>query len=148
MRRADFERVGGYDEVYPCWGEEDNDLFDAFAFTGLQRRDFPGELVRHLEHDDATRTRYYPVREKVLGHAINRVYRILKWDVARLNGEWPRLETRKAIYEMAAREVTAFYDAGNANDLCVNLPSGIVPGGWTLTRSLNYRLIRNPRIER
>ena len=24
--RSDFERVGGYDEMYPCWGEEDNDL--------------------------------------------------------------------------------------------------------------------------
>ncbi len=36
--RADFERVGGYDEVYPCWGEEDNDLFDAFQFVGVEQR--------------------------------------------------------------------------------------------------------------
>ena len=41
-RRADFERVGGYDEVYPCWGEEDNDLYDAFQFVGARTASAPG----------------------------------------------------------------------------------------------------------
>ena len=34
--RTDFERVGGYDEVYRGWGEEDNDLYDVLQFIGLR----------------------------------------------------------------------------------------------------------------
>jgi glycosyltransferase involved in cell wall biosynthesis len=141
--RADFERIGGYDEVYPCWGEEDNDLFDAFEFVGLARRPYPAELVRHLTHDDAARTRYYPVGEKELGHAINRVYRLVKWDIARLNRQQPAIELRRALYETVAEKVKASFETGRANDLGATLQSGIVPGGWSLSRGLVYRLTRS-----
>ena len=42
--RADFERVGGYDEVYRGWGEEDNDLYDALQFVGREQRPLPVTL--------------------------------------------------------------------------------------------------------
>lgn len=142
--REDFDRVGGYDEVYPCWGEEDNDLFDAFEFVGLNRRAYPSELVRHLEHDDATRTRHYPVADKELGHAINRVYRLIKWDIARLNREQPGVELRRALYEKVADKVRSSFETGRASDLAVTLPPGIVPGGRSLSRSLTYRVSRDP----
>jgi glycosyltransferase involved in cell wall biosynthesis len=142
--RDDFERVGGYDEVYPCWGEEDNDLFDAFEFAGLERRPYSAELVRHLTHDDATRTRYYPVADKELGHAINRVYRLVKWDIARLNRERPGPELRRALYEKVAEMVKTSFETGRESDLGVTLQLGIVPGGWSLSRGLTYRLTKNP----
>jgi hypothetical protein len=142
--RDDFEWVGGYDEVYPCRGEEDNDLFDAFEFARLERRPYPAELVQHLPHDDATRTRYYPVADKVLGHAINRVYRLVKWDIARLNREQPGLELRQALYERVAEKVRTSFETGRASDLGATLQLGIVPGGWSLSRGLTYRLTRNP----
>jgi hypothetical protein len=142
--RSDFERVGGHDEVYPCWGEEDNDLFDAFEFFGLERRPYPAELVRHLARDDATRTPYYPVGDKVLGHAINRVYRLVKWDIARLNRAPPDLELRGALYEKVAEKVRASVASGRARDLGVTLQLGIVPGGLSLARGLTYRLTRDP----
>lgn len=138
--RADFERVGGYDEVYACWGEEDNDLFEAFAFAGLEQRPFPASLLSHLPHDDDARTRYYPITDKTLGHAINRVYRILKWDTARLRREPPTLELRRAIHEKVSEVVRASFASGRPGDLTVHLPVGIVPGGWSLPRSLTYRL--------
>jgi GT2 family glycosyltransferase len=141
--RADFERVGGYDEVYPCWGEEDNDLFDALQFVGLEQRSFPAVLASHLPHDDAARTRFYPVVDKALGHAINRVYRILKWDTARLRRELLTLEMRRALYAKVAEVVTAAIESGRPGDLTVNLPVGLVPGGWTLSRSTTYRLTRD-----
>ena len=143
--RGDFERVGGYDEVYPCWGEEDYDLFDAFEFAGLERRFYPAELVRHLAHDDAARTRYYPVADKELGHAINRVYRLVKWDITRVNREQPRLDVRRALYDRVAEKVKAYFETGRASDLGVTLRPGIVPGGCLLSRDLVYRLTRNPR---
>ena len=142
--RADFERVGGYDEVYPCWGEEDNDLFDAFEFAGLERRSYPADLVRHLAHDDTARTRYYPVADKELGHAINRVFRLVKWDIARLNREQPQLDVRRALYETVTEKVKAYFQTGRASDLGVSLRPGIVPGGRLLSRDLVYRLTREP----
>jgi hypothetical protein len=142
--RADFERVGGYDEVYPCWGEEDNDLFDAFQFVGLEQRSFPASLLRHLPHDDAARTRFYPVPDKTLGHAINRVYRILKWDTARPRRELLTLEMRRALYDKVAEVVTASVRSGRPGDLTIHLPVGLVPGDWSLSRSLSYRLRPGP----
>jgi glycosyltransferase involved in cell wall biosynthesis len=139
--RADFERVGGYDEVYPCWGEEDNDFFDALQFVGLEQRSFPAALVRHLPHDDAVRTRFYPVADKALGHAINRVYRILKWDTARLRRELLSVEMRRGLYEKVAEVVTASFRSGRPGELTIHLPVGLVPGDWTLSRSLSYRLM-------
>ncbi len=138
--RRDFERVGGYDETYPCWGEEDNDLFDAFEFAGLERRGFDGGLVRHLDHDDDARTRFYDVADKELGHAINRAYRILKWDLARVNREPTSGPVCRALYEKIAEVIGEAIRSGRPGELTVRLPEGIVPGGRSLSRSLVYRL--------
>ena len=80
------------------------------------------------------RTRFYPVADKTLGHAINRVYRILKWDTARLRRELLTLEMRRALYDKVAEVVTASIPSGRPGDLTVHLPVGIVPGGWSLSR--------------
>jgi glycosyltransferase involved in cell wall biosynthesis len=138
--RTDFERVGGYDEMYRCWGEEDNDLYDALQFAGLEARALPEPLLRHLAHGDLERTRYYPVADRILGHAINRVYRILKWDVARLGRELLDEEMRRALYEKASEVVSESIRSGRPGDLTVRLPNGLVPGGRSLSRQLTYRL--------
>ncbi len=138
--RADFERVGGYDEMYRCWGEEDNDLYDALQFVGLETRELAESLLRHLAHGDLERTRYYPVTDVVLGHAINRVYRIIKWDVARLNRTLLDLEARRALYEKISAVVAESIEAGRPGDLTVSLPVGLVPVARSLSRQLTYRL--------
>jgi glycosyltransferase involved in cell wall biosynthesis len=138
--RADFERLGGYDEMYRCWGEEDNDLYDALQFVGLESRELPERLLTHLAHDDDARTRYYPVTDRVLGHAVNRVYRILKWDVARLRRELLDEGTRRGLYEKVSEVVTASIRTGKPGDLAVRLPDGLVPGDRLLSRQLVYRL--------
>jgi glycosyltransferase involved in cell wall biosynthesis len=138
--KADFERVGGYDEVYRGWGDEDNDLYDALQFVGLRQRSLPVALLKHMPHGDDERTRFYPVADRILGHAVNRVYRIVKWDTARLGRELPTLEFRRALYEKIAEVVTRSIQSGGPGDLAVHLPHGIVPGGWTLKRQLTYRL--------
>ncbi len=139
-RAPDFERTGGYDEVYACWGEEDNDLFDVLQFVGLEQRYFPASPLRHVPHDDDARTRFYPVTDKVLGHAVNRVYRILKWDTARVRRELLTLDMRRAIYAKVTEVVEASIESGRPGELAVHLPLGIVPGNWSLSRSLSYRL--------
>jgi glycosyltransferase involved in cell wall biosynthesis len=138
--RADFERVVGYDEMYQCWGEEDNDLYDALQFVGLEPRSLPEHLLRHLPHGDLERTRFYPIADRVLGHAINRVYRILKWDVARLGRELLDEGTRRALYEKTSEVVAESIRSGRPGDLTVRMPVGLVPGGRSLSRQLVYRL--------
>jgi glycosyltransferase involved in cell wall biosynthesis len=83
--REDFERAGGYDDALRDWGEEDNDLYDALAFLGVRRTTFPVALLEHLPHCDEARGRFHAMPPAV-SHAVNRVYRILKWDTARLRG--------------------------------------------------------------
>ena len=124
--RADFERVGGYDEIYRCWGEEDNDLYDALQFAGLESRELPESLLRHLAHGDTERTRHYPVTDVVLGHAINRVYRIIKWDVARLNRELLDVAGAR-LYEKISAVVAESIKTGRPGDWTVSLPVGLVP---------------------
>ena len=141
--RADFERVGGYDEMYRCWGEEDNDLYDALQFAGLAQRALPAALLKHLPHGDEVRTRFYPVADRLLGHAINRVYRILKWDTARTCRELLTLDMRRALYDKVAEVVTAAIQTGQPGHLAIQLPVGIVPGGGSLARQLTYRLTKN-----
>jgi glycosyltransferase involved in cell wall biosynthesis len=138
--RVDFERVGGYDEMYRCWGEEDNDLYDALQFVGLESRELPERLLTHLAHGDDARTRYYPVTDRVSGHAVNRVYRILKWDIARLRRELLDEGTRRPLYEKVSEVVTAAVQTGKPGDLSVRLPDGLVPGSRLLSRQLVYRL--------
>ena len=141
--KADFERAGGYDEVYRGWGEEDNDLYDALQFLGLNQRSLPATLLKHLPHGDDERTRFYPVADRLLGHAVNRVYRIVKWDTARLGRELLTLDMRRALYSKIAEVVTSSIQTGRPGDLAVHLPFGIVPGGWSLKRQLTYRLTRD-----
>jgi len=141
--RADFERVGGYDEVYPCWGEEDNDLYDALEFVGVEPRALPEPLPRHLPHGNDQRTQFSPIPDLHLGHAINRVYRIVKWNTARLNCELLTLDMRRALYDKIAGIVAASIQTGRPGDLTVHLPHGIVPGGWSLARQLTYRLTKD-----
>ncbi len=141
--KADFDRLGGYDEIYPCWGEEDNDLYDALQFAGLETRELPEPLLSHLAHGDDQRTRFYPVTDRVLGHAINRVYRIVKWDTARLRRELLTPEMRRDLYDKIAEVVTASIETGRPGDLAVHFPAGIVPGGWSLPRQLSYRLTKD-----
>jgi hypothetical protein len=138
--RADFERVGGYDEAYEGWGEEDNDLYDALVAGGLRRGSFPSSLLAHLPHGDAERGRFHALEPR-LSHAVNRVYRILKWDCLKLRGRPMDLATRRALHARV-REVVLAHQAGRGGDpLRVPLPAGIVPGGPPLERVLEYRLL-------
>ena len=143
MRRTDLERVGGYDEMYRYWGEEDFDLYESLEFIGVEPRALPSPLPRHMPHGNDQRTRFSPIPDLELGHAINRVYRILKGEAARLNRTLLSLEMRRALYSKIEETVTASIKAGRPGDLTLQLPAGIVPGGWSLSRQVNYRLTKD-----
>src|SRR5262249_39124967 len=72
--------------------------------------------------------------------AINRVYRILKRDAARLRGGPLLLSMRQQLYRTVSEVVTAAWSDDKPGDLNLRLPFGIIPGGWVLPRSMTYRL--------
>jgi hypothetical protein len=77
-----------------------------------------------------------------VSHAVNRVYRILKWDTAKLRGRLLTTPMRQGLYRTVSDVVTTALAEGRPGDLSVRLPYGIVPGGWELPRSLVYRLVK------
>jgi hypothetical protein len=59
------------------------------------------------------------------------------------NRELLTLDMRRALYDKVAEIVTASIQTGRPGDLSVHLPHGIVPGGWSLSRQLTYRLTKD-----
>jgi GT2 family glycosyltransferase len=64
VRRADFERVGGYNGCLHGWGWEDQDMIARLTLSaGLER--VQSGTVLHVSHDDDARIRHYPpVRDR------------------------------------------------------------------------------------
>ena len=141
--RADYERVGGSDEVFQNWSEEDNDLCDALAFAGGRLELFPPTLIRHLPHVDAARTQFYAVRNLSLSMAVNHVYRLLKWDLARLTGRPLPPEARQQVYEAVFLRVQSMFQDGKDETLELQFATYTIPGKWGLDRRLVYRVRRD-----
>ena len=112
--RADFERVGGYDEVIEGWGCEDRDLYARLAFTGVGRAGFPASLLTAIRHGDTERTRHLPEQDRHRSHARNRLYVQAKHDLMRLGGRVMKTEERAALYATVRRFMTQL-PAGNGS---------------------------------
>lgn len=48
--RADFFKVGGYNEFIQCYGWDDSDLYERLESTGLVRYDINNKYIEHLPH--------------------------------------------------------------------------------------------------
>lgn len=55
MRKADFWRVGGYDERIQTYGWDDEDLFGRLEGIGLERKDLDYDMIEHVKHEDRLR---------------------------------------------------------------------------------------------
>jgi hypothetical protein len=71
---ADFEDIGGYDEVMQGWGKDDEDLYARLVMAGVRYVGFPGELVQAIKHSDDERVAHYDVKDRWLSESINHVY--------------------------------------------------------------------------
>lgn len=144
----DFKRVGGYDEIFQGWGEEDNDLYDALEFSGVTGRFFPASLLRHRAHPVALRTRFHAPGDPLENLAVNRIYRRIKWDLSRVRRSVPDIPLRQAIYDLVQVKVREVYLTGRESSLHVALTPEVQPDQWSLARGLTYRIARLVPVEK
>ncbi len=140
--RADFERVGGFDETYQGYGDVDLDLYDALEQVGVRRQDFPAVLLRHLPHTDDDRVRFYDNKNRWQNCSINRLYRIMKYDALRMQGQHLTAPMRENLYRVAIACVNTATNVGQLRPVNVEFGETELPGGWVVTRSLTFRYHR------
>lgn len=97
--RADFERVGGYDEVLQGWGKDDDDYYARLVLAGVRHASFPGELLVPISHGDAQRVESYELKDRWLSESINHVYCRAKHDLELLRREPLAVDLRRRLYD-------------------------------------------------
>ena len=107
-RKADFVRVGGYDEVFGRLRGEDEDFYFRLRDAGVRRASFAGRLLSPIRHDDALRG-LSGLGEKLADQRASTLYIQAKRDVARLNGE-PDRATREQLRAAAMQSVAQLDD--------------------------------------
>ena len=71
----EFERVGGYDETFRGWGNEDLELrLRLHLLGGLGYDRIPVRFLSGIPHSDALRTRHYPEKDREVSFAASWTY--------------------------------------------------------------------------
>jgi glycosyltransferase involved in cell wall biosynthesis len=110
--RSDFQRVGGYDEVFQGWGEEDVDLYSRLGLHGVRQNGFDRELISPIQHDDALRVQHRSDKVIEETHSINLLYRLAKLDLMRLLSKDLSLQERQNLYREAQESVLLLLQNG------------------------------------
>jgi glycosyltransferase involved in cell wall biosynthesis len=98
--RAQFEAVGGYDDVIAGWGGEDWDFCLRLREAGYDLELFPEELIKaRIQHSDLMRTAYYDVKDKQSSMLRARYYIAAKQKLKSVSGvgAFPR-SVRESLY--------------------------------------------------
>jgi glycosyltransferase involved in cell wall biosynthesis len=98
--RAQFEAVGGYDDVFEGWGGEDWDFCLRLKQAGYDLKSFPAALIKYrIQHTDLLRTAYYEAKDKRISMLRARYYVAAKQKFSSLYGfsKIPRC-VRESLY--------------------------------------------------
>ncbi len=125
--KAEFDRIGGYDEVFRGWGEEDNDLYERFSTSGLTSNFLPDHALRSIQHGDELRmlgkqdpSGYTNRRQAIV---LGRMYRIIKMDLQRLLLRQLSFGERKKIFdEIQNKNHRALSDGQSGFRLVLTVP--------------------------
>lgn len=145
--RDDFDSIGGYDERYEGWGEEDKDIIEALTSMGLQRGSYNSNLVEHIPHEE----RSFYGKDRWLSFFTNRFYYSAKFDIMRLLNlkQLPEKQLDK-LYQLATQMVEQASKSLEKVNVQIQVTDttigikGTTPGvntiGGRIGRSLTYSL--------
>lgn len=100
--RSMFEQAGGYDEAYRGWGGEDRDLVERLEMAGHTRSSVPAEALTAIPHGDELRQlgkndpKGFATKMQAL--ALQRLYKMVKFDIIKLTGDNPGIALRKKLH--------------------------------------------------
>ena len=117
--RADFDAVGGYDEVYRGWGGEDEDIYPRLNVMGVAEQTFPASLAQAIKHGDEERAGWAGLGSKQDFIDVITCYRLAKLETLKalgLTGELP-LELRTQFMENTKRELMKWFAVQRAYPL-------------------------------
>ncbi len=137
-----FHSVGGLDERYEGWGDEDADLYDALSFAGITQKFLPAERMRHIEHGNVERVKYYDVSCREESLTVNRIYRLAKWDLARLHQQPLSPKQCGNLYRIVREKVRVVWKEGREDIVFDTQQIKLDMGPWQLERQLVYRITR------
>lgn len=140
--KANFQRVGGYDEAIRGWGHEDTDLYDRLGMIGVVRSNLPENALDTIRHGNDERQfgkndpdGYQSRREAA---ALGETYRLIKTDAARLLGAELSLELRKKLFaQILATHKEALSAGKDVYYINVDLP---IPNGRNVYSGAARRL--------
>lgn len=144
VERQHLVTVGGYDEVYENWGDEDADLMRRLEFAGVRAEGFASSLVQHIPHDDTVRTRFHATQDIGTSAITNYLYGTIKIAAIRQLGTDLPLDVRRALYVRAGELARSVLASQKPAD--ISLTVGSVPiGPYSLQTSVQVRLSPTPR---
>lgn len=139
--RDAFEKVGGYDEHFRGWGDEDRDIITRFRMAGFLPRGFSSDLISVTTHGDDLRTANQEVKDRDRSFAINRSYATVKHDLMRLNeGKAPETDKLASLYETVAQAIDTAVEQGEPIELAIPAGKRVQPTGWSTNLVLRYRI--------
>jgi len=117
--KADFERIGGYDEVIQGWGKEDDDFYARLLLAGVRYGTFPGDMLHGIRHAEVERVAHYAVKDRWLSESSNYVYCRAKIDLMLLRHTPLSLDARKELYTQVHAAVMAARESGKQTTISV-----------------------------
>lgn len=121
-----FHSIGGYDEIFQDWGEEDDDLFFRLEFSGLHPRQLSHNAVDYIvPHGEGQRTGFHAEKNKTISQVRNILYRKAKEQLIFLMQN-PNLDPgiRKCIYRDSRATVsTALLSPRGRATLSLSIPT-------------------------
>jgi hypothetical protein len=129
--RADFERVGGYDEVMQGWGYEDWDMYIRLVASGSEQRAFPARLLGWIDHGDELRVANQKIKNREVSRVTNTLYSMAKLDLGAAAGRPLDLAARRRLYAEVQRALPALVRAKGRKTFRIGGPGGA---------SLRYKL--------
>jgi glycosyltransferase involved in cell wall biosynthesis len=143
--RHDFEKMGGYDEVFRGWGWEDLDLYARFVTRNVRAKKFDSTYLHAIEHGDEERQ----LSKEQGGHGsrahamfVGRLYTNIKRDFLALTLHEINLEVRHRLMDQVKAAVDKMLLSDKNENKFLEISTGEImhEGGVLSVRKLVYEL--------
>lgn len=139
IRRADFFKVGGYDERIQTYGWDDEDLYTRLEKVGVKKSDISYKHITHVPHDDNARAQH-DVRFVQVEIDLNRIL------LENLKDDWSPVHMNKSRWSVVSNApgVTTVIAGTKPQSLKGLNPTAKIDAAWKL--ALEQRLANDYQV--